>query len=96
MVGRGRPPHNARRIADRGSDVEQSGFIHSQQSHSLSFGIGIARSRVKETGGVRKLQSSRLERQYSRTSLFQEKENDAGHVRAPSSSGLAAASSVNT
>nr|GEV24065.1 hypothetical protein [Tanacetum cinerariifolium] len=57
---------------------------------------GPFRSRVKETGGVRKLQSSRLGRQYSKTSLFQEEENDAGHVRAPSSSGLAAASSVNT
>nr|GFA45553.1 Gag-Pol polyprotein [Tanacetum cinerariifolium] len=53
------------------------------------------RSRVKETEGVRKLQSSRLGRQDSRTSLFQEEENDAGHVRAPSSSGLAAGSSVN-
>nr|GFC85622.1 hypothetical protein [Tanacetum cinerariifolium] len=52
--------------------------------------------RVKEKGGVRKLRSSRLGRQYSRMSLFHEEENDAGHVRAPSSSSLAAASSVNT
>nr|GEV86757.1 integrase, catalytic core [Tanacetum cinerariifolium] len=52
-------------------------------------------NRVKETEGVRKLQSSRLGRQDSRTSLFQEEENDTGHVRASSSSGLAAGSSVN-
>nr|GFA79512.1 hypothetical protein [Tanacetum cinerariifolium] len=54
------------------------------------------RSHVKETGWVRKLRSLRIGRQYSRMSLFHEEENDAGHVRAPSSSGLAAASSVNT
>nr|GEV24922.1 hypothetical protein [Tanacetum cinerariifolium] len=70
--------------------------FQNQANHRVTGRGDGHKSCVKETGGVRKLRSSRLGRQYSRMSLFHEEEKDAWHVRAPSSSGLAAASSVNT